>query len=399
MKILITGSNGFVGKNLRNRFKMIQNGNDRTHPEIKIEEIFEYDKNTSQEQLTKFCQEADFVFHLAGVNRPKDPKEFMEGNKNFTQKLIEIMKSVGNECPVMYASSIQASLIGRYMNSEYGKSKLAGEELLFEYSKETGAKVLIYRFPNLFGKWCRPNYNGVIATFCYNTAHDLPIQVNNRNTILELLYIDDLVDGMLLALSGQEKHCRYEGVQAIDDPEGFYCYVPITYHVTLGQIEDELKMIAEQPQTLIIPEQPQNSFTKKLYATYLSYLPESKISFPLKTNYDNRGSFTELFRSLQCGQVSVNISKPGVTKGQHWHNTKWEFFIVVSGHGLIQEREIGTDQIFEYKVSGEKIEAVHMLPGYTHNIINLSDKEDLVTIMWANEMFDPSHPDTFSEEV
>ena len=399
MKILVTGSNGFVGKNLCRRLKMIQNGNDRTHPEIEIEEVFEYDKNTPQEHLIKYCEKTDFVFHLAGVNRPKDPKEFMEGNKDLTQKLIEIMKSVGNECPIMYSSSIQASLIGRYNNSEYGKSKLAGEELLFEYSKETGTKVLIYRFPNLFGKWCRPNYNSVIATFCYNTAHDLPIQVNNRNTTLELLYIDDLVDGMLLALSGQEKHCRYEGVQTIDDPEGIYCYIPLTYHVPLGQIEDELKKIAEQPKTLIIPEQQQNSFTKKLYATYLSYLPENKISFPLKTKFDNRGSFTELFRSLQCGQVSVNISKPGITKGQHWHNTKWEFFIVVSGHGLIQEREIGTDQVLEYEVSGDKIEAVHMLPGYTHNIINLSDTEDLITIMWANELFEPSNPDTFSEEV
>lgn len=399
MKILVTGSNGFVGKNLCRRLKMIQNGNDRTHPEIEIEEVFEYDKNTPQEHLTKFCKKADFVFHLAGVNRPKDTKEFMEGNKNLTQKLIETMKSVSNKCPTMYASSIQASLTGRYNNSEYGKSKLAGEELLFEYSKKTGAKVLIYRFPNLFGKWCRPNYNSVIATFCYNTAHDLPIQVNDRNTTLELLYIDDLVDGMILALSGKEKHCRYEGVQAINDQEGVYCYIPITYHVTLGQIEDELKKFAEQPQTLIIPEQPQNSFTKKLYATYLSYLPENKISFPLKTSYDNRGSFTELFRSLQCGQVSVNISKPGITKGQHWHNTKWEFFIVISGHGLIQEREIGTDKVLEYEVSGEKIEAVHMLPGYTHNIINLSNTEDLITIMWANELFDPSNPDTFSEEV
>lgn len=378
---------------------MIRDGKDRTHPEIKIDDIFQFNKNTSMEQLFEYCKEADFVFHLAGVNRPKEPKEFMEGNRDLTHHLIELLKSADNHCPVMFASSIQASLSGRYRGSEYGKSKLAGEKLLFKYHEEYNVKVLIYRFPNLFGKWCKPNYNSVTATFCYNIAHDLPIQVNNRNTTLELMYIDDLVDGMILALSGQEKHCRYEGIQVIGDPNGDYCYIPITYQVTLGQIEDEIKSFARQPETLLIPEQPNDSFRKKLYATYLSYLPEEKISFPLKTNYDNRGSFTELFRTLQCGQVSVNISKPGITKGQHWHNTKWEFFIVVSGHALIQEREIGSDKVLEYEVSGDKIEAVYMLPGYTHNIINLSDTEDLITIMWANELFDPAHPDTFSEEV
>lgn len=399
MKILITGTNGFVGKNLYNRLKMIQDGKDRTHPEIKIDKIFQFNKNTSMEQLLEYCKKADFVFHLAGVNRPKDPKEFMKGNRDLTKHLINLLNSADNHCPIMFASSIQASLSGRYKGSEYGKSKLVGEKLLLKYHEEYGVKVLIYRFPNLFGKWCKPNYNSVTATFCYNIAHDLPIQVNDRNTILELMYIDDLVDGMILALSGQEKHCRYEGIQVIDDPNGDYCYVPITYQVTLGQMEDEIKSFAKQPETLLIPEQPNDSFRKKLYATYLSYLPIEKISFPLKTNYDNRGSFTELFRTLKCGQVSVNISKPGITKGQHWHNTKWEYFIVISGHGLIQEREIGSEKVIEFEVSGDRIEAVQMLPGYTHNIINLSDTEDLITIMWANELFDPAHPDTFSEEV
>lgn len=398
MKILVTGAKGFVGKNLVANLYNIKNGKDRTR-DIKIEEIFEFDIDTDNILLDKYCAEADFVFNLAGVNRPKEQSEFMEGNFGFASTLLETLKKYRNSCPVMLASSIQATLLGRYAESEYGKSKLAGEELFFKYGEEVGAKILVYRFPNLFGKWCRPNYNSVVATFCNNIANDLPIMVNDRNVQLEMLYIDDLVEEMLDALEGKEHHCEFEGVAAIENKEGRYCYAPTTHHITLGEIVDLLEKFKNQPQTLVIPEIPKNSFAKKLYSTYLSYLPKEKVSFPLKMNIDTRGSFTELLKSEKCGQVSINISKPGITKGQHWHNTKWEFFIVVAGHGLIQQRKIGTDEVIEFEVSGEKIEAVHMLPGYTHNIINLSNTENLVTVMWANEAFDPKKPDTFFEEV
>lgn len=398
MKILITGAKGFVGKNLVENLKNIKDGKNRTR-DLKIDEIFEYDINTDVNLLDRFCKEADFVFNLAGVNRPKDQSEFMEGNFGFASTLLDTLKKYKNNCPVMLSSSIQATLIGRYGESDYGKSKLAGEELFFNYSKETGAKVLIYRFPNLFGKWCRPNYNSAVATFCNNIANDLPIKVNDRNTKLELLYIDDLVDEMLDALEGKEHHCEYDGLDPVKKLNGKYSFVPTTHHVTLGEIVDLLELFNNQSKTLVIPEIPKNSFAKKLYSTYLSYLPKEKTIFPLKMNVDNRGSFTELLKSEKCGQVSINISKPGITKGQHWHNTKWEFFIVVSGHGLIQERKIGTDEIIEFEVSGDKIEAIHMLPGYTHNIINLSETENLVTVMWANESFDVNKPDTFFEKV
>ena len=398
MKILITGAKGFVGKNLVENLKNIKDGKNRIR-DLKIDEIFEYDINTDPSLLDRYCKEADFVFNLAGVNRPKDQSEFMEGNFGFASILLDTLKKYRNNCPVMLSSSIQATLIGRYGESDYGKSKLAGEELFFNYSKETGAKVLIYRFPNLFGKWCRPNYNSAVATFCNNIANDLPIQVNDRNTKLELLYIDDLVDELLDALEGKEHHCEYDGLDAVEKLNGRYSFVPTTHHVTLGEIVDLLELFNNQSKTLIIPEIPKNSFAKKLYSTYLSYLPKEKTIFPLKMNVDDRGSFTELLKSEKCGQVSINISKPGITKGQHWHNTKWEFFIVVSGHGLIQERKIGTDEIIEFEVSGDKIEAIHMLPGYTHNIINLSETENLVTVMWANEAFDPNKPDTFFEKV
>ena len=398
MKILITGAKGFVGKNLVENLKNIKDGKNRTR-DLKIDEIFEYDIDTDPNFLDKFCKEADFVFNLAGVNRPKDQSEFMEGNFGFASTLLETLKRYKNNCPVMLSSSIQATLIGRYGESDYGKSKLAGEELFFDYSKETGAKVLIYRFPNLFGKWCRPNYNSAVATFCNNIANDLPIQVNDRNTKLELLYIDDLVEEMLDALEEKEHHCEFDGLNVVEKQEGRYCFVPTTHQVTLGEIVDLLYLFNNQPKTLVVPEIPNNSFAKKLYSTYLSYLPKEKVSFPLKMNVDGRGSFTELLKSEKCGQVSINISKPGITKGQHWHNTKWEFFIVVAGHGLIQERKIGTDEVIEFEVSGDKIEAIHMLPGYTHNIINLSETENLVTVMWANESFDPNKPDTFFEEV
>ena len=398
MKILITGAKGFVGKNLVENLKNIKDGKNRTR-DLKIEEIFEYDIDTDSSLLDGFCKEADFVFNLAGVNRPKDQSEFMEGNFGFASTLLETLKKYQNNCPVMLSSSIQATLIGRYGESDYGKSKLAGEELFFDYSKETGAKVLIYRFPNLFGKWCRPNYNSAVATFCNNIANDLPIQVNDRSTKLELLYIDDLVEEMLNALEGKEHHCEFDGLNVVEKQEGRYCFVPTTHQVTLGEIVDLLYSFTNQPKTLVVPEIPNNSFAKKLYSTYLSYLPKEKVAFPLKMNVDGRGSFTELLKSEKCGQVSINISKPGITKGQHWHNTKWEFFIVVAGHGLIQERKIGTDEVIEFEVSGDKIEAIHMLPGYTHNIINLSETENLVTVMWANESFDPKKPDTFFEEV
>lgn len=397
MNILVTGAKGFVGKNLCAALKNIRDGKDRTR-NIKIDEIFEYDIDTEKSLLDGFCENSDFVFNLAGVNRPKETAEFMQGNFGFASELLEALKKHNNKCPVMLSSSIQATLIGRY-DSDYGRSKKAGEDLFFKYSEETGAKVLVYRFPNLFGKWCRPNYNSAVATFCNNTANDLPITVNDRNTMLELLYIDDLVAEMLDALENNEHHCEFDGINTIITESGKYCAVPTTHKVTLGEIVDLLEQFKNQPKTLLMPEIPNNSFAKKLYSTYLSYLPKEKVSFPLKMNVDERGSFTELLKTANCGQFSVNISKPGITKGQHWHNSKWEFFIVVSGHGLIEERKIGSDEVLRFEVTGEKIEAIHMLPGYTHNIINLSNTEDLVTLMWANEQFDPSHPDTYFEKV
>ena len=397
MNILVTGAKGFVGKNLCAALKNIRDGKDRTR-NIKIDEIFEYDIDTEKSLLDGFCENSDFVFNLAGVNRPKETAEFMQGNFGFASELLEALKKHNNKCPVMLSSSIQATLIGRY-DSDYGRSKKAGEDLFFKYSEETGAKVLVYRFPNLFGKWCRPNYNSAVATFCNNTANDLPITVHDRNTELELLYIDDLVAEMLDALENNEHHCEFDGINTIITENGKYCAVPTTHKVTLGEIVDLLERFKTQPKTLLMPEIPNNSFAKKLYSTYLSYLPGSKVSFPLKMNIDERGSFTELLKTANCGQFSVNISKPGITKGQHWHNSKWEFFIVVSGHGLIEERKIGSDEVLRFEVTGEKIEAIHMLPGYTHNIINLSNTEDLVTLMWANEQFDPSHPDTYFEKV
>ena len=398
MNILVTGAKGFVGRNLCENLKNIRDGKDRTRS-FSVENIFEYDIDSTQNDLDKACSEADFVFNLAGVNRPKETSEFMSGNFGFASTLLDTLKKYNNKCSVMLSSSIQATLIGRYGESDYGKSKLAGEELFFNYSKETGAKVFVYRFPNLFGKWCRPNYNSAVATFCNNIANDLPIQVNDPNTELELLYIDDLVEEMMLALCGKEHHCEYDGLTPLDKADGKYCYVPVTHKVTLGKIVDTLEAFKNQPQSLLMPEIPFNSFEKKLYSTYLSYLPKEKVCFPLKMNCDDRGSFTELLKTVNCGQFSVNISKPGITKGQHWHNTKWEFFIVVSGHALIQERKIGTDEVIEFDVNGENIQAVHMLPGYTHNIINLSETENLVTLMWANEQFDQNHPDTFGEKV
>lgn len=399
MNILVTGAAGFVGKNLVAALKNLQEGKDRTYPELVIEDIYEYSRDIDPTLLDEFCQKADFVFHLAGVNRPKNPREFAEGNAGFSAKLLDVLKKTGNKCPVMLASSVQASLLGRYAGSEYGKSKLDGEKLFFDYAAETGAKVLVYRFPNLFGKWCRPNYNSAVATFCHNVAHDLPITVNDPSTELELLYIDDLVNELLPAISGREHRCDYEGLTPVPSENGRYCYVPVTHRATLGEIAGLLQSFRSQPKTLRLPEIPAGSFAKKLYSTYLSYLPKERVAFPLKMNTDGRGSFTELLKTANCGQFSVNISKPGITKGQHWHNSKWEFFIVVSGHGLIQERKIGSDEIMEFEVSGDKLEAVHMLPGYTHNIINLSKTENLVTFMWANELFDPRHPDTYYEEV
>ncbi len=399
MNILVTGAKGFVGKNLVAQLRTIAEGKNKSYGDICIDEIFEYDIDSTIEELDDYCRRADFVFNLAGVNRPQNTEEFMQGNFGFASTLLDTLKRHNNTCPVMLSSSIQATLVGRYADGEYGKSKRAGEELFFSYAVETGAKVLIYRFPNLFGKWCRPNYNSAVATFCNNIANDLPIVVNDRSTMLELLYIDDLVDEMIAALKGEEHHCEFEGVDTVLKADGRYCAAPISHKVTLGEIVDLLESFSKQPKTLVVTEIPFNSFAKKLYSTYLSYLPKEKVAMPLKMNVDARGSFTELLRSEKCGQVSVNISKPGITKGEHWHNTKWEFFIVVSGHGLIQERKIGTDEIIEFEVSGDKIEAVHMLPGYTHNIINLSDTEDLVTVMWANESFDPNHPDTFFEKV
>ncbi len=398
MKILVTGAKGFVGKNLCCALNNIKDGKDKTRPNIQIEEIFEFDIDTPSELLDEYCKKADFVFNLAGVNRPQNPEEFMTGNFGFASTLLETLKKHNNTCPIMISSSIQATCIGRY-DGDYGRSKKAGEELVFEYGQSVGSKVLVYRFPNLFGKWCRPNYNSAVATFCNNIANDLPIQVNDRAIQLELLYIDDLVQEMFDALENKEHRCEFDGIDTVICDNGRYCAVPTTHKVTLGEIVDLLDSFKNQPQTLVMPEIPDNSFAKKLYSTYLSYLPKEKVSFPLKMNIDARGSFTELIKSEKCGQISVNISKPGITKGQHWHHSKWEFFIVVSGHGLIQERKIGTDEVLNFEVSGDKIEAIHMLPGYTHNIINLSETEDLVTVMWANEQFDPSKPDTFFEVV
>ncbi len=398
MKILITGAKGFVGKNLTEALKNIRDGKDRTHPELAIDELYLYDIDTPREVLDEACRECDFVFNLAGVNRPKDPKEFLEGNFGFASTLLDTLKKYNNTCPVMLSSSIQATLIGRY-DSDYGRSKKAGEDLFFEYMENTGAKVLVYRFPNLFGKWCRPNYNSAVATFCNNIANDLPITVNDPAVKLELLYIDDLVDEMLLALEGKEHRCEFDGIKTVLTEEGKYCASPVTHRVTLGEIVELLESFRDQPKTLLMPEIPYGSFAKKLYSTYLSYLPREKVAFPLDMKCDARGSFTELIKTKNAGQFSVNISLPGITKGQHWHNTKWEFFIVVAGHGLIQERKIGSDEVIEFEVSGDNIQAVHMLPGYTHNIINLSETENLVTVMWANESFDPTHPDTFFEVV
>lgn len=399
MRILVTGAKGFVGRNLCAQLKNIRDGKARCYGNVTVDEVMEYDLDTDPGLLDEWCGRVDFVFNLAGVNRPKDQAEFMQGNFGFASTLLDTLKRCGNTCPVMLSSSIQATLIGRYGESDYGKSKLAGENLFFDYGKETGAKVLVYRFPNLFGKWCRPNYNSAVATFCNNIANDLPIQVNDRSTQLELLYVDDLVDEMIAALRGEEHHCEFDGVNTVLCKDGAYCAVPVSHRATLGEIVDLLESFHSQPQTLMMPEIAEGSFAKKLYSTYLSYLPKEKVAFPLKMNVDDRGSFTELLKTADCGQFSVNISKPGITKGQHWHNTKWEFFIVVSGRALIEERRIGSDDVLRFEVSGDKIEAVHMLPGYTHNIINLSETDDLVTLMWANERFNPEKPDTYFEKV
>ena len=420
MKVLVTGAKGFVGKNLCAALKNIKDGKDKTHPGLTIEAVYEYDIDSKPEELDAWCKDCDFVFNLAGVNRPQNQEEFMQGNFGFASTLLDTLKKHGNRCPVMLSSSQQASLTGRFGNSEYGRSKKAGEDLFLDYERDfltsknskdsnisdfsgfrCGLKprVLVYRFPNLFGKWCRPNYNSAVATFCNAFANDLPYTVNDPSVELELLYIDDLVDEMMACLEGKEHHCEFEGLEVLPKEDGRYCYCPITHKITLGGIVDLLKSFAEQPKTLMIPEIPAGSFAKKLYSTYLSYLPKEKVAFPLKMNVDNRGSFTELVHTLNCGQVSINISKPGITKGQHWHNTKWEFFIVVSGHGLIQERKLGTDEIIEFEVTGDNIQCIHMLPGYTHNIINLSDTENLVTVMYCNEIFNPNKPDTFFEVV
>ena len=406
MKILVTGAKGFVGKNLCAELKNIRDGKAKCWGGVAVEEVYEYDLGNTQEELDEWCSKCDFVFNLAGVNRPKDTSEFMEGNFGFASTLLDMLKKHKNTCPVMLSSSQQASLTGRFGNSEYGRSKKAGEDLFLDYGKETGAKVLVYRFPNLFGKWCRPNYNSAVATFCNNIANDLPIQVNDPSVELELLYIDDLIAEMIDALNGEEHRCYFEGLAVIPfmpdnsqlsivDSQFKYCYCPVTHKVLLGEIVDLLHKFADQPMNLTIPEIPNNSFAKKLYSTYLSYLPKEKVAFPLKMNVDQRGSFTEMIHTGKCGQVSINISKPGITKGQHWHHTKWEFFIVVAGHGLIQERRIDSDEVIEFEVSGDNIQCIHMLPGYTHNIINLSETENLVTVMYCNEVFDPNHPDTY----
>ncbi len=401
MKVLVTGAKGFVGKNLCAALNNIKDGKDRRFPDLSIDAVFEYDIDSTPEELDRFCKDCDFVFNLAGVNRPQNQEEFMAGNFGFASTLLDTLKKHGNTCPVMLSSSIQATLAGRFGTSEYGKSKKAGEELFFDYSRETGAKVLVYRFPNLFGKWCRPNYNSAVATFCNAFANDLPYTVNDPSVELELLYIDDLVDEMISALKGEEHHCEFDGVETVLCEDGRYCAATVTHKVTLGEIVELLKSFAAQPSTLMIPEIPAGSFAKKLYSTYLSYLPYEKTAFSLKMNVDERGSFTELVHTLSSGQVSINISKPGITKGQHWHNTKFEQFIVVAGHGLIQQRNLNDPEgkVLEWEVSGDKIQAVHMLPGYTHNIINLSETEDLVTVMYCNEVFNPERPDTFFEPV
>ena len=417
-KILVTGAKGFVGKNLCAQLNNIKDGKACCYGDVTVEAVYEYDLDSTPEQLDEYCKNADFVFNLAGVNRPQNQEEFMQGNFGFASTLLDTLKKYKNTCPVMLSSSQQASLTGRFGNSEYGRSKKAGEDLFLDYERDflrnadnlrnhnqsaqsagLEPRVLIYRFPNLFGKWCRPNYNSAVATFCNAFANDLPYTVNDSSVELELLYIDDLVDEMIACLKGEEHHCEFDGLDVLPSAEGRYCYCPITHHVTLGEIVELLKSFAEQPQTLMIPEIPENSFAKKLYSTYLSYLPKEKVAFPLKMNVDDRGSFTELVHTLNAGQVSINISKPGITKGQHWHNTKWEFFIVVAGHGLIQERKLGTDEIIEFEVSGDNIQCIHMLPGYTHNIINLSDTENLVTVMYCNEIFNPNKPDTYFEPV
>ncbi len=399
MKILVTGAKGFVGKNLCAALNNLKENKDRTRPALKIDEVYEYDIDSNPADLENYCAQADFVFNLAGVNRPKTQEEFMQGNFGFASTLLDTLTAKKNNCPVMLASSIQATLIGRYAGGEYGKSKKAGEELFFDYAQKSGGQVFVYRFPNLFGKWCRPNYNSAVATFCYNTANDLEITVTDPSIQLELLYIDDLVAEMLDLLEGKGHRCEYDGLEPVEKADGRYSYVPTTHKVTLGEIVSLLQTFKAQSETLVMPEIPAGSFAKKLYSTYLSYLPKEKVAFPLKMNEDARGSFTELLKTEKCGQFSVNVSKPGITKGQHWHHTKWEFFIVVSGKGLIQQRKVGTDEVLNFEVSGDKIQAVHMLPGYTHNIINLSDTENLVTVMWANEQFDPTHPDTFFEIV
>lgn len=399
MNILVTGSAGFLGRNLVENLKNIRDGKNKTRPKLIIDKIYEYDRNNTEAELDAFCADCDFVFNLAGVNRPEDPAEFKAGNFGFASTLLDTLKKHNNTAPVMLSSSIQATLQGRFGTSEYGISKKAGEDLFFDYARETGAKVLVYRFPNLAGKWIRPNYNSAIGTFCNNIANDLPIVVNDPSVELELLFIDDLVEELLDALEGKEHHCEFHGVETILDPDGRFCAATVTHRATLGYIVECLNAFHDQPKTLIMPAIPDGSFEKKLYSMYLSYLPKEKVAFPLKMNVDDRGSFTELLKTADHGQFSVNISKPGITKGQHWHNSKWEFFIVVSGHGLIQERKIGTDEVIEFEVTGDKIEAIHMLPGYTHNIINLSETENLVTLMWANEQFDPKKPDTFFEKV
>ena len=399
MRILVTGAKGFVGKNLVENLKNLRDGKNPTRPKLNIEEIMEYDLSSTPQELEDFCARADFVFNLAGVNRPKTTEEFHQGNFGFASTLLDCLKKHHNTCPVMLSSSIQATLAGRFGTSEYGLSKKEGEELFFRYGKETGARVLVYRFPNLVGKWVRPNYNSAVATFCNNIANDLPITVNDPKVELELLFIDDLLEELFDALEGKEHHCEFDGVETVLRPDGRYCAAPVTHKATLGYIVECLYRFRDQPKTLLMPSIPAGSFEKKLYSMYLSYLPKEKTIFDLKMNQDARGSFTELMKTADHGQFSVNISKPGITKGQHWHNSKWEFFIVVAGHGLIQQRKIGTEEILEFEVSGEKLQAVHMLPGYTHNIINLSDTENLVTVMWANEAFDPQRPDTFFEPV
>nr|WP_320059185.1 NAD-dependent epimerase/dehydratase family protein [uncultured Bacteroides sp.] len=401
MKVLVTGAKGFVGKNLCAQLNNIKEGKAKCYGDLQIDKVFEYDLDSTPEELEKFCKESDFVFNLAGVNRPQNKEDFMKGNFGFASTLLDTLKKYKNNSPVMISSSIQATLAGRFGTSEYGKSKKEGEELMFEYGKETGAPVFVYRFPNLFGKWCRPNYNSAVATFCNNIANDLPIQVNDRSVEMELLYVDDLIDEMIGALKGESHKCEFDGVEPVLTEGGRYCYVPATHKTTLGEIVDLIYSFAEQPKTLMIPEIPANSFAKKLYSTYLSYLPKDKVAYDLKMNVDQRGSFTELIHTLNCGQVSINISKPGITKGQHWHHTKWELFIVVAGHGLIQLRKEGDPEaeVLNYEVSGDRIQAVHMLPGYTHNIINLSDTQDLVTVMYCNEIFDPNRPDTYFDPV